>query len=237
MSEYQILNGDCLEVIKSLDVKVDLILTDPPYIHEGSGGNGMLKCNALERNGFNMKTLGDFKQESIYKFLNVTKPLMDKPQWFVFCSEKQIPYYTTWALENKFKFNILVWCKPCAVTNRERFSTNLEYIIRIYTKGCALNKLDLQQYPEKSKYYSKWKDTKRVSGKKKLHPSEKPIELLKEILELTTIEGDTILDCYMGSCTSGIACKELNRRYIGIELNEQYYKIAVDRISGYIHID
>ena len=196
--------------------------------------NGLLNSNALDIKGFNMVELGNFGEQEIYTFLNETKRIMRKKKWFIFCSEKQIPYYTRWALDNKLKFNILVWCKPNGVTDRRRYSTNIEYIVRIYSNGCSLNKIDFKLFPDKIAYYSKWKVNKRVSGKNKLHPSQKPISILKEIIELNTTSEDVILDSYMGSGSTGVAVLETRgcRKFIGIEKEDKYFEIAKERIEN-----
>lgn len=115
--------------------------------------------------------------------------------------------------------------------NRERYSTNIEYIVRIYSNGCALNKLDLDNFPEKTSYYSKHKTYKPIKGKGKYHPSQKPKELLQEIIELSTSESDVVLDCFMGSGTTGVACRDLSRKFIGIEKVEEYFDISINRIK------
>lgn len=228
-----LIQGDCLNIIDELieqGVKVDLIITDPPYIHEKGGRGKMLLGDSLDREKFNMKELGDFGRDSIYDFLNKSKNTMKKPQWYIFCSEKQIVYYLDWCQENKFKYNILTWNKPLSVMNRERYSTNIEYIIRIYGNGNALNKLDLDNNPEKSKYYSKYKVYNQIRGNGKLHPSQKPIEILNEILQVSSNENDIILDPFMGSGSTAISSININRNFIGIELDEKYCDITKNRI-------
>lgn len=230
MDKIQLILGDYLQEIEKLIGKdIRFILTDPPYLHEKGGRGKMLLGESLDRECFNMKKLGDFGKESIYTFLNATKSLMKNPQWYIFCSEKQIVYYLNWCAENKMKYNILTWNKPLSVMNRERYSTNIEYIVRIYGNGCALNKLDTSD-KNISKYYSKYKVYNQVRGKEKTHPSQKPIELLKEIILLSSNEGDLILDCFMGSGSTGIACMNTNRKFIGIELEEKYFNIAKERV-------
>ena len=70
-----------------------------------------------------------------------------------------------------------------------------------------------------------------IKNERKKHTTQKPIELLKWILKYYSKEGDTILDPTMGSGTTLIACKQMNRKYIGIEKDEKIYKDAVDRLS------
>ncbi|WP_312286887.1 DNA-methyltransferase [Terrisporobacter sp.] len=226
-----IFNDDYKNVIKEIN-NVDLIITDPPYLHEKGGRGKMLLGESLDRNEFNMKELGDFGKDEIYEFLNLTKPLMKKPQWYIFCSEKQLAYYLNWCVENKFKYNLLTWNKPLSVMNRERYSTNIEYIVRIYSSGCALNKLDLNLYSEKSKYYSKYKTYNQIRGKEKLHPSQKPIAMISEIIELSSNLNQVIFDPFMGSGSIGISAIENNRKFIGIELDENYYNVAKNRLGN-----
>ena len=222
---------DYREIIKDKNIKCDLIITDPPYLHEKGGRGKMLLGESLDREKFNMKKLGDFGKKEIYEFLNLTKSIMEKPQWYIFCSEKQMVFYLNWCIENKYKYNILTWNKPLSVMNRERFSTNIEYIIRIYNNGCALNKLDLEEFPEKTEYYSKHIYHTQLRGKNKLHPSEKPIEILKKYIELSSKEKDTIFDPFMGSGSVGEACKILNRNFVGSELEEEYFEISKNRLE------
>lgn len=230
---YNLLLGNYLEMIKDMpDKSISCIITDPPYIHEKGGRGKMLLGDALDRTKFNMKELGDFGKANIYDFLNATKRLMAKPQWYIFCSEKQIVYYLDWCAENKFKYNILTWNKPLSVMNRERYSTNIEYIVRIYSNGCALNKLDLDNNPSYTKYYSKYKTYAQVRGKEKYHPSQKPVELLTELLMVSTNEQDIVLDPFMGSGSTGVACLNANRNFIGVELDNNYFSVARERIES-----
>ena len=191
----------------------------------------MLLGDCLDRRKFNMKELGDFGKDEIYEFLNLTKSLMKKPQWYIFCSEKQLVFYLDWCNENRMKYNLLNWNKPLSVTNRERYSTNIEYIVRIYCNGCALNKIDLDAYPEKTVFYSKYKAYSQIRGKGKMHPSQKPINLLQEIIELSSNENDIIFDPFMGSGSTAISCINTHRNFIGIELDKGYFEIAKQRIE------
>jgi site-specific DNA-methyltransferase (adenine-specific) len=217
--------GDYLELVKGL-TKIDMILCDPPYLYEKGGNSKIFKGEALHRESRTMLN-SEFGEEKIFEFLNTTKTLMEKPQWYLFCSEKQLGFYLDWANKNKFLFNVLVWSKPLSILNRNRYSTNLEYIVRIYNWGVPLN--DLEQ--SKNKYYSKCKVYNSIRGNDKLHPQQKPIDLLKEIIEISTKEGDLILDTFMGSGSTAIACKETNRNFIGFEIDNDNYNKATKRIN------
>ena len=103
---------------------------------------------------------------------------------------------------------------------------NSEFEVRFLNvnKDLLINKLE-----NKTNYYQKIKRYTRP--KNKIHEAEKPVELLKELIELSSNKNDVVLDCFMGSGTTGVACKELNRNFIGIELDETYFNIAKTRIE------
>ncbi|MGL5458927.1 MAG: DNA-methyltransferase [Cetobacterium sp.] len=235
-------NGDCFELLDRLDinnVKVDLIITDPPYLHNKGGGKthgteGKSKIANSSMFNFDspmMKDMSSFGENEVNLLLDKYKKIMNKMNCYIFCNDTLIPYYLNWALANKKKYTILTWEKPLSILNRNRFSQNLEYIVRIYDNGTALNLLDIDNEPHKKEYYSKNRRFVQVKGKDKLHPVQKPIEYINGLIELSSKEGDLILDSFMGSATTGEACKSLNRRFIGIELDEKYFDIAVDRIK------
>ena len=69
-------------------------------------------------------------------------------------------------------------------------------------------------------------------GKSRTHPTQKPVGLIKELVRLTTREGDIVLDPFMGSGTTGVVCKALGRHYIGFEISEEYCALAKKRIQN-----
>ena len=71
----------------------------------------------------------------------------------------------------------------------------------------------------------------RVVGKNQLHQNQKPVDLLEYLIGKSSDENDTVLDCFMGSGSTGVACKNLNRNFIGIELDEEFYDMAVKRLE------
>ena len=177
-----------------------------------------------KESSFMMKKMSDFKEEDVYKLLDEYNRIMPKMQCFIFSNDSLVPFYTMWAYKNKKKFNILTWEKPLSILNRNRFSMNLEYCIRIYESGCALNPIDFELNPEKKVYYSK---SRRLnSPKNKIHPTQKPIEYLLGLIELCSNEGDIVLDTFFGSGQTGKACQILNRNFIGFEKEEKYFDIS-----------
>lgn len=76
-----------------------------------------------------------------------------------------------------------------------------------------------------------------ILGGTKTHPTEKPVKLNKILIENSSDEGETVLDCFMGTGSTGVACKELNRNFIGIEIDENYFNIAKKRIEEEKEVD
>ena len=221
--------GDCLELMKDIpDKSIDLVVTDPPYL-QVDGGRTSKKFNTGVRNKNSgiVSKMSNFDKEQIYTFLDVIKPKMKIFNAYIFCSRLQIPYYLNWALENKMNFDVLIWDKMnYGLISRVHFAPNVEYIIRINKKG--LNKLE-----DKSNYYQKIKKYKRPQNK--IHEAEKPIELLNEFIELSSNENDTVLDCFMGSGSTGVSAIKNNRNFIGIELDEKYFEVAKERIENVLN--
>tara|TARA_R100001163_G_scaffold52523_1_gene39874 strand:- start:1072 stop:1809 length:738 start_codon:yes stop_codon:yes gene_type:complete len=235
----KLINENCFEYLKTLTKKdeIKLILTDPPYLHNKGGGktagtegsSKIANSSMFKFDSFMMNEMSSFGENEVNILLNNFKRIMKKMNCFIFCNDTLIPYYTMWAVKNNKKFTVLTWEKPLSILNRNRFSQNLEYIVRIYDNGTALNLLDIKQNPSKKQYYSKTR--KFNTPKNKTHPTEKPLEYLKGIIELTTIENDLVLDCFMGSGSTGVACNDLKRNFLGIEVNNKYFNIAKENIE------
>ena len=192
----QIYNEDCLEGMKRIDDgSVDLCVTDPPYWHKKSPGkpySERRQCNTdskfsnseLYNYDCNMiKGMSDFNDERINEFLTALAPKMKIMNAYIFCSETQVPYYAMWAENNGYMFSILVWEKPLSIINKNRFSQNLEYIVRIYDYGTALNRLDINEL------YNRVKKVKPVDGNDKLHLTQKPVALIQEFVLLSSEVG------------------------------------------------
>lgn len=124
-------------------------------------------------------------------------------------------------------FEILVWCKtnPIPLTNNT-FLPDVEYCLMFREKGTLLK----GEIENKSKYYVS--PTNKCDKDLYEHPTIKPLSLVERHIEISSKVGDVVLDCFMGSGTTGVACKNLCREFIGIEIDKHYYDIAVDRING-----
>lgn len=142
---------------------------------------------------------------------------------YIFCNKTLIADYLNWAIKHNYKYDILVLIKqnPIPAYNLH-YLNDLEYIIIIREGGTYFSKekdIDL---------YRKWYMT---VCKKHIHPAQKPLELIQKFIKVGSKEGDTVLDPFMGSGTTGIACTQLRRSFIGIETNNHYFNIAKDLIN------
>lgn len=228
MTEIELYNGDCLKVMDELiarGVKVDAVITDPPYELEKHGGtrSAMAKRAAKVRDeiefiakGFDYNTVFD----KLLKLCNI-------PNLILFCSNNQIAKTMSYFENKNLSTTLCVWKKtnPSPLCNGKHIS-DLEYVVYVRAKGAPWN----NEAPLKVKY--KEKCYPFVSPKEKQHPTQKPLELMKEYVLLHSLEGQTVLDPFMGSGTTGEACKKLNRNFIGIEIDNKYFEIAKNRMEN-----
>jgi site-specific DNA-methyltransferase (adenine-specific) len=211
--ELKLIKGDCLVEMDNLikqGIKVDLILTDPPYELECHGGtnSAMAQRATKVRDEIDFISNGFDYDSCFNKFLQLQKV----PNILIFCSNKQLSKTMMWFENKGLSVKCLVWNK-----------TNPSVFVR--GKGASWN-----PDCELSKKY-KVKRFPFVSPKIKKHPTQKPLELIKEYIELHSFENETVLDCFMGSGTTGEASLSLNRNFIGIELNDDFFNIAKNRIE------
>ena len=222
---YKLLKGDCLELMKDIpDKSIDLVVTDPPYKFENQGGGFYARNKSTQRVYLDSLKNINCCEFNPYEFLNILKPKMKKFYGYFFCNKTLIEDYIKFARDNKYNFDVLVMAKsnPIPSYNNHHLS-DLEYIILIREKGTYFSKhKDIDDY---RKYYL-------TSCKKGVHPAEKPIELLERFVKVSSKENDTILDCFMGSGSCGVAAINTGRSFIGIELDEKYFNIAKERIDN-----
>ena len=203
-------HGDCLEIMPHLE-PVDLVLTDPPYdIHAGYGGGCFGKRNHL------VKTGGFTDGGCDYGFLNGNK------NWFCFCSLKQLDELLLVAAKCDRR-NLITWCKPNPVpTCNNKYLPDVEYVVHGFSSGRLFG-----NYKDKSSF-----SIENCGNKTTDHPNEKPIGLIQRLLVCGSEAESLILDPFLGSGTTAVACERLNRRWIGIEISSKYCAIAKQRIEN-----
>ena len=228
-------NGDCLEVMNKLikdGVKVDAIITDPPYLHvKGGMKSKRINIGVYNAESYINTQMRDFDEAKIYEFLNLSKKIFNGSfNGYFFCSKLQIVSYLKWVQENKLNYDLLIWDREKHNMISSKFYTsNIDYVIRIYGKGRALNKIVNDFGKADIEYYKKIQSYKQPRNYG--HETEKPIELIKKYIMVSTNENDLVLDPFTGSGTTGKACVETNRNFIGIELNKTHFNIAKERIE------
>lgn len=221
--------GDCYELIKTIpDKSIDLILTDPPYeFHCGSAHNSGIFKNRVVKPGqdiIDLKINNGIDYSILTEFVRILKHI----NIFIWCNKTQIQDYLNFFCKENISFEILTWHKsnPTPLT-KNCYLPDTEYCLYFREKG---NVLLNDGYDLKSKYWIT--STNKDDKEQYLHPTIKPLEIVKKEILHTTQPNDIVLDCFCGSGTTCVAAKETGRKFIGMEINEKYYRIAVDRLNG-----
>lgn len=219
--------GDCLEIMQSIsDESVDLVVTDPPYKITSRGNSGTM--------GGYWKT-DIAKKGDIFKHNNISckeylpelyRIMKDKSILYLMCNNTNLQEMLNIGTACGFKFvKSLIWEKGNKICGRYYMGC-YEYIL-LFRKGgdkpinnCGTP--DILKVPIKK--------LKSADGKN-LHDTEKPVELMRILVENSSCEGDVVLDPFMGIGSTGLACVNTNRSFIGIELDENYFTIAKERID------
>lgn len=220
--------GDCLEILKSIpDKSIDLVVTDPPYEIKTSKTNPNAKTGAFgatKRNyhGEILPLTEGIKNDILLELVRVMK----KINIYIWCNKTQIRQYIDFFEDQGCTTELLTWHKTNPVpTCNNKYLSDTEYLLFFREKGVPI----YGSYSTKRKYYVS--PTNKADKDKYKHPTIKPLDIIQNIIINSSIEGDTVLDCFMGSGTTGVACVNTGRKFIGIELDETYFNIAEDRIN------
>lgn len=222
-----IYNVDCYQAIKELpDKSIDLIVTDPPYEIETEGSNNNLGVSLKQ--GM-IKEIKDLKIEKgiNVEILDEFMRIMKKPNIYIWCNKKQIiDYLSYFVTKHQCSFEIMVWCKtnPTPLCGGN-YLIDKEFCL-YFRKGVKLK----TTFETASTY---WITSKNKKDKFEYnHPTIKPLEIIKTLIKNSTEEDGIVFDAFLGSGTTAVACKELGRKYIGFEIDENYFRIAQDRLNG-----
>ena len=229
-----LLHGDCLELMKTIpDKSVDMVLTDPPYgttackwdviipfepmwkeLKRITKDNGAICLFGSEpfSSHLRLSNLKMFKHDWIWKKENGTGFLNAK-KYPLLCLES----ISIFSLKSPKYFPVMRPGKPYKQKSG-RQTENYGNQVQVETVN------DGNRYPLNFLEFKRDKD--------KFHPTQKPVALLEYLIKTYTLENDTVLDFTMGSGSTGVACKNLNRKFIGIEKDDKYFEIAKGRING-----
>ena len=225
----KITQGDCYELIKQLpDKSVDLIVTDPPYLIENTtaGGNSELAKSIQGMN--NELANGELTQGISEDILDEFMRVMKVPNIYIWCNHKQIPMYLEYFVNHhKCSFDILIWVKTNAMPLfNNKYLTDKEYCL-YFRKGGYCNP---KSYDEAKTVY--FQPINVTDKKQFFHPTCKPMNIIKTLIQNSSNENDIVLDTFMGSGTTAIACKETGRQFIGFEIEPKWVQVANDRLDG-----
>jgi len=230
MKDCNVINADSREYMKKMpDASVDLILTDPPYnLSPYSTGNIKMSW----RKDFNNDVAGwdrSFEPEEILDdFIRILKPTGNI---FAFTSYNMLGKWHE-AFDPKFDtFQFMVWHKtnPPPKIRRAGFLNSCELIVCAWNKGHTWNfsnQRDMHNFIESPICMG------RERVKDPVHPTQKPLRVLKHLVRLASNPGDLVFDPFMGVGSAGVAALELDRRFLGVELERGYFDVASDRVGS-----
>jgi len=237
-SEYSLLFGDCLERMKEIpDGSVDMILTDPPYGTTACKWDSVIPFEPMwEQLKRIIKPNGAivlFGSEPFSSALRMSNIKQYKYDW-VWDKKKSGNIFLAKHQPMKTFENILIFSKEKhhyfpIMKPREKIKKSKNYGTGEAIGGnrAAEDKV----YTYKEKYPIAILEFSNASQKGKVHPTQKPVALLEYLIKTYTQEGETVLDFVMGSGTTGLAAKNLNRKFIGIEKDAGYFEIAKQRLG------
>lgn len=223
----EIICGDCIEEMEKIPSDfVDSIITDVPY---NSGETDSKKMNFGDREDLNKASESEWnKGFNPTAFLPEAKRVMkDKGNIFIFTHHRHFGDYYRWLDSNFDRCFFGVWHKtnPPPQIRKVSFLSACELWIMGYNKGHKWVFLDQNEMHN-------FIETPICMGEERTkHTAQKPIEVMKKMIKVSTNKGDLVLDPFVGSGTTCVAAAMLNRDWIGIENNIDYVKVARDRLS------
>lgn len=219
-TDAALVKGDALELLPELDSEtIDLIVTDPPYGKAIKMNRRKVKDKLCE------VIAGDHDLETVRQVIpELFRVLKPNTAMFMFMSPSTMAQVEPWLIEAGFNIkNHIVWDKAAHGVGdlKGSFASQWECLFlavkgRPLLRGHRYN--DIWRYP-------------RITSKKMLHMNQKPVELLKRCIAEFSDDGAIVLDPFMGSGSTGVAAIEMNRQFIGIEVDSQFYNVAKDRIA------
>jgi len=229
--DYKIYLRDAFAIVKEFqkeNLKVDHIITDPPY---NISKNNNFTTMSSPRNGIDF---GQWDKEfDLYGWIaDYVKLLDNNGSIIIFCSYLYISYLVQELEKNNIIVkDVLVWQKsnPMPRNIERRYVQDMEFAIW----GVVKNSKWVFNKPKDKPYLRSIFSTSVVNGNEKNgHPTQKSLVLMDKIIKVHTNKGDTILDPFMGSGTTGVAAKNLGRKFIGVEKNDEFYNIANKRLQN-----
>lgn len=233
--------GDCLELMKNIpDKSIDMVLTDPPYGTTACKWDSVIPFEPmweqLRRITKDSGAICLFGSEPFSSHLRLSNLKMFKYDW-VWMKKRATLFQHANKRPMKKHENISVFYKKLPTYNPQ-YTKGKPYIDKRTTRkgmsGLLVNGVEKIKKPVKNE--GKRYPVSLIGdfcglNRKHLHPTQKPVALLEYLIKTYTVEGETVLDFTMGSGSTGVAAKNIKRKFIGIEKEEKYFKIAEGRIN------
>lgn len=217
MEQYinKIIHSDCMDILKQLPDKcIDLVLTDIPYGEVNRDSNGLrdLDKGCADTVSFDLSEL----LEHIIR--------INKGSIYIFCGTEQVSLIRKTLVDNKYSTRLLIWEKtnPSPMNGDTIWLSGIECCVYGKLSGASFNehcKNTVLKYPI-------------CNDKFKFHTTQKPLDMFSYLVRVSSNENDLIHDCFSGSGTTAVACHNLNRRFICIEKDEDYWKASVERLEN-----
>jgi len=231
----ELVKGDCLEYMAGLQKEsIDLIVTDPPYLIDYKTGRRKIKKHGhvdqdpnsgkIITHKFETRITGDDDPDLISNYIAECYRIMkNNTAMYMFCNSNKVAFFVN-ELEKLFTLrNIIVWFKNnhTAGDLNYAFGKQYEFIILV-NKGFA--KIRGKRIQDVWQF-------KKINGERQLHQNQKPLDLIRQCIEKHSDEGHVVFDGFGGSGTTAIAARKLNRKFIVIEKDEEYFNIAKQRFD------
>jgi len=218
--------GDSYKLIKEIDDNsVDLIVTDPPYDIKNTKAGGKSDFAKSIQNMNNELESNNLTNSIEIKILDEFRRVMKKINIYLWCNKAQIRMYLNYFSD--CSFDIIVWRKTNAPpTYHNKYLSDKEYCLYFRKGGyCCPN-----CYEDAKTIYEQ---PINILDKNKFeHPTIKPLNIIETIIKNSSKVGDLVLDPFIDSGTTGIACENTKRNYIGIEIEPKWYNVATYRLTG-----
>lgn len=214
IEENTVYNCDCMELMQDMieqKISVDMLLTDIPYNSVNRKDNGLRKLD---------KGNADILTFNIQHYLELVDTIVNG-NFIIFCGNEQISQIYKFFSDKKYTTRLIVWQKnnPSPMNGEWCYLNGVECAVYARKKGGVFNA------------FCKNTVMRHNCGEHDIHETQKPLSLWYELLNDLTNENDLVLDTCMGSFTTAVACTKLNRRFIGAELNKEYFDKGYKRLE------
>lgn len=230
MEKDIIYNADCTQIMRTCpNESVDLICTDPPYRVTSRGGMASTTMSGywVSKKAYSGKVF-DHNDIDIEEYLSeFYRILKADAHCYIMCNNYNLPHFFEVIRKSEFHFvKLLVWDKQSKICGRY-YMGQVEHIFMLRKgKDKPINNCSQSDLLS----FSNFNREKDKDGNN-LHDSMKPVPLMQCLIENSTQEGELVLDPFLGSATTALACIRSKRHYIGCEIDPKYYKVALERIE------